>query len=229
MDLRWQCKAKDDRAGTIIAKFFGTNLYGKFAANPDNYENHMIVPMDIIAGLPDAGWQFGGEIGPWALAKQPLQDARKRFYNVATGASITGYVRAMLWRAICSSKGVAYCDTDAITCEEPGEFVTMGDALGQWKHEGNFDRLGIAGKKLYIMRGAFGWWKTADGKIVQALKKPTDAERLYATASKGAKLTHAQLWRVAADGEVDYESESPTFSVSTGQSFVKRRIRKTAK
>ena len=212
-DIRWKCKTEGDELGSLFAKKFMNALYGKFAANPDNYKSTMIIPADVVGGLPGTGWSYGGEFGPWALAEQPMPEERRRYYNVATGASITGYVRAMIWRALCSCTRPLYLDTDCVLCEQPGPDIEIGDLLGQWKHEGDFDKVGIAGKKLYIMRGV----KNAQG------------EREYTTASKGAKLTNAQLWRVAAGKETVYESESPTFSVKKAQSFVVRRIRKTAK
>lgn len=228
MGLRWECKANNDDAGSLFAKMFAMNLYGKFAANPENYHNHMIIPLEVAGGLDGTGWSFGGEFGPWGLAIQPLDEHRQRFYNVATGASITGYARAMLWRGICGATRPVYCDTDAITCAAAGEGIVVGEALGQWKHEGEFDKLGIGGKKLYIMRGAKGWWKDENGKTIQAKEKPTGGTRLYATAAKGAKLTENQLWRVARGETVTYESEAPTFSAKKAQSQITRKIRNTA-
>lgn len=227
-ELREQCKKNGDEAGRLFAKLFMNSLYGKFAANPANYKNYMIVPMDVIGGLESVGWEFSGEFGPWGLAESPLSEDRQRYYNVATGASITGYVRAMLWRAICSSKGAIYCDTDSIAVECEGAGVVLGEKLGEWKHEGDFDKAGIAGKKLYIMRGAPGWWTTSDGKTVYNKQKPRGAERLYKTASKGAKLTHAQLWRVAKGEHVEYVPEAPTFSPKKAPVFTKRKIKFTA-
>ena len=40
-------------------------------------------------------------------------DPKDSFYNVATAASITGFVRAFMWRAICDSEEPLYCDTDS--------------------------------------------------------------------------------------------------------------------
>lgn len=218
---REDAKRRGDVLGGMFAKLMMNALYGKFAANPSNYRNYMIVPGDQLPALVQenaGGWRFGGEFGPWLLATRDLADYEQRYYNVATGASITGFVRAMLWRAIHSSEGVIYCDTDSVTCERAGAGIVIGDKLGQWKHEGDFDRFGIAGKKLYVMRGKRG----ADGK------------RHNKTASKGARLTEAELWKVARGGLVEYESEAPTFSVSRPpdmsrpeKSFIKREIRST--
>jgi hypothetical protein len=125
----------------------------------------------------------------------------------------------MLWKAIYSSERVVYCDTDSIACETKGEAVEIGGSLGQWKDEGRFDRAGIAGKKLYIFRGI-----------------RTDKGRSYKTASKGAKLTNAELWKVAEGGEVFYEREVPTYSISKPldydnphNSFTNRKIVNTAR
>jgi hypothetical protein len=190
------------------------SLYGKFAADPSRYREYIIVPPDEGAVLmdEDSPYVFAGEIGPWLLGERPLDDGAMRYYNVATGASITGYVRAMLWRAIHSSQGVLYADTDTMACRTPGESLKQGEGLGEWKCEGHFDRAGIAGKKLYIFRGVPG----------------EDGRREYKTASKGVRLTHAELWRVAHGGTVDYESTAPTFSVHKAPGFIQRSIVRTA-
>lgn len=226
--MRLEAKARNDDAASLFAKLLMNSLYGKFASNPENYHNYMAVPMDTIAGLEGLGWSFAGELGPWGLAEAPLDESHQRYYNVATSASITGFVRAMLWRAICSSANVFYCDTDSIVVGEKGAAVVLGDQLGEWKHEGDFDRAGIAGKKLYIMRGAPGWW-TADGKIVQAATKPKDGERLYKRASKGVRLTDAQLWAVARGAEVEYIPDVPTFSPIKHPVFTPRKVKFTAR
>ena len=211
--MRLRAKRENNAAESLFAKLLMNSLYGKFAANPDNYSNYILIPPERGASLPGTGWNFGGELGPWILGQAPLADWQKRFYNVATGASITGYVRAKVWRAICASKGVLYCDTDAIAARQRGHNVNLGDGLGAWSDEGEFDKAGIAGKKLYIFRGV----PNADGK------------RKYKTASKGVRLTNAQLWAVAAGAEVEYIPEVPTFSVKKAPVFTTRRVIKTAK
>lgn len=210
-EMRLKAKAEKDKANDLFAKLLMNSLYGKFAANPENYKNYIIVPMDVIGGLETYGYQFAGELGPWGLGEADLTDEQLRYYNVATGASITGFVRAMLWRALSSSSGLLYCDTDSIAVEKRGPGVIIGDKLGQWKPEGDFDRAGIAGKKLYIFRGV-----SKGGK------------REYKTASKGARLTDAQLWAVARGCEVSYTPEAPTFSPRKAPTFTTRRLNFTA-
>ena len=210
--LRDAAKEKGDKAGSLLYKLAMNSLYGKFAANPDNYKHYMVCPMSYADQLPTVGWQFAGQFGSRALAEAPLAENERHYYNVATGASITGFVRAMLWRAIHGAKRVIYCDTDSIACVGPSRDMMLSDALGAWKHEGDFDRAGIAGKKLYIFRGV----KDAKGK------------REYKMAAKGVRLTKSQLWQVASGKRVVYNSQAPTFSVRGSPSFVSRAVQLTS-
>jgi len=209
--LRKEAKEKKDDAGSLLYKLAMNSLYGKFAANPESYREYMVFPQSYAADVAVSGWALGGELGPWVLGQAPLSAERMRYYNVATGASITGYVRAMLWRAICASNGgVIYCDTDSIatTASDPG--IALGDALGEWKHEGDFDRAGIGGKKLYIFRGV-----------------EKNGKREYKTASKGVRLNNADLWKVAKGCEVSFTPENPTFSPKKPPTFTTRKIKPT--
>lgn len=212
-NMRLEAQKRGDTAADLFAKLLMNSLYGKFASNPENYRQYMIIPMDVIPGLQSLGWDFGGELGPWGLAEAKLEGEQERYYNVATSASITGFVRAMLWRAIVGSKGILYCDTDSIATEDRGRGVLLGVTLGAWKHEGDFDKAGIAGKKLYIFRGA----PNAKGN------------RKNKFASKGVKLSETDLWRVASGVEVTVTGEVPTYSAQKAPHFTTRRIKFTAK
>lgn len=205
-EKRKKAKIAKDEAGSLLYKLAMNSLYGKFASNPVNYREYMAIPPEAIESCTDLGWNFCGEFGnEFLLVDSPLSTEKMTFYNVATGASITGYVRAMLWRAICASGGILYCDTDSIACSDFGELHRMGDELGQWKHEGDFTRAGIAGKKLYIFEGAEGTKK----------------------ASKGARLKDSELWKVAAGETVEYFNNAPTFSYNKEVSYIKRNIKIT--
>ena len=144
------------------------------------------------------------------LAEKGLEVEEMRYFNVATAASITGFVRAYLWKAINATgrDKVLYCDTDSIATMDEGHALDTGKGLGKWKHEGEFDKAGIGGKKMYIFRG----------------KPDKKGKREYKTASKGVKLTNNQLWKVAKGQTVEYEPENPSFSVHTPPRFISRRI-----
>lgn len=230
--LREKAKAEGNILDSLFSKLMMNSLYGKFAANPENYQNYIIISPEKsnVLGATGSEWQFAGELGPWCLASSDLAEYEKKYYNVATGASITGFVRAYLWRALCSNRaGNLYCDTDSIATRHAGDFIRIGGALGDWKDENanGFDKAGIGGKKVYIMRG----------------KPDAEGKRQYKTASKGARLTNSQLWQVARGEVVEYSPMVPTYSVKSksktmidvdgkqqriGAQFVKRDIRRTA-
>lgn len=214
--IRMNAKASGDKANDLFAKLLMNSLYGKFGSNPENYTQNIIVPKEKLLELSDYDslYKNGGELGPWILGERDLESDEMRFYNVATAASITGFVRAYLWQAIVKTglDNILYCDTDSIATISTGDELDTGKALGQWKFEGDFDKAGIGGKKLYIFRG----------------KKDAKGNREYKTASKGARLTHDQLWKVARGEGVEYRPENPSFSVHTPPKFVTRRISLTA-
>ena len=221
-ETRLKAKEVGDKAGDLFSKLLMNSLYGKFASNPRAYANYLNLPQALTAmigqpactdtGVDLSAWGFSGLMGPWALAAKPLENAELRFYNIATAASITGYVRAFLWRTLCNTVNPIYCDTDSIAAEGFGEGVEFGKELGQWKHEGTFDRFAVGGRKLYAFRHATG-----------------EEAGQYKTASKGVRLTAAEIEEVAAGGVVTFEPINPTFSIHHPPRIVKRRVRAVAK
>ena len=207
---RLTAKATKDKAGDLFAKLLMNSLYGKFGSNPENYESFIVLPPEDLSSLEDEDneYRLSGDLGPWLLAARDLEDDEMRYYNVATAASITGYVRAFLWRSICATgkENMLYCDTDSIATMSEGNELQTGPELGKWKHEGEFIKAGIGGKKMYIFQPKSG--KDAD----------------YKTASKGVKLSNEQLWKVAKGGSVDYVPDAPTFSVHKKPAFICRRV-----
>ena len=197
--------------------------------NPRRYRDYMILPADLIGclhrdnekeWLDEEGrvWTFAGYFGPWVLASSPIPEDKWRFYNVATAASVTGFVRAYLWRALCASEGVLYCDTDSIAAVKPR--VDLGAELGQWETEGAFSEGAIAGKKLYGFKYTEETVpRNADGKKVP-----------YKLAHKGAILTYAEIRKIARGETVRYMPEVPTYRISgfvdkdTGERQIARYI-----
>lgn len=196
------CEHNKDNTGRTFAKLFLNSLYGKFAANPENYEEYIL---GEFGNEPPEGYAPDSLIGERQLFGRPLPDNKKYFLNVAISASITGFVRAYLWRNIQKCRTVYYCDTDSIICERQNG-LDIGENLGQWEFEGAANKLSIAGKKLYVAH-------LESGKIKQACK--------------GVRISAAEIEKVAGNGTVTYEPDAPTFSIKTGTKFTSRRVRNT--
>ena len=229
---RLAAKAIDDKAGVIFGKYQMNGLYGKFGADPSNYAEYVIATVDTIEGWKAKGYreyQTWGE-GKWMMERQPSEEqlkditSRWRYYNVATAASITGYVRAFLFKALCAASGVLYCDTDSVAARSLSG-LDYGSNLGQWKDEGSFDRYAIAGKKLYAFHLA-GHPDAYDPKE----KNPS-----WKIASKGVAFHDDPdapniITRLALGSEVEYRPQVPTYSVKREQPiFINRSITRTAK
>jgi hypothetical protein len=214
--------ANNDTAESLFKKRLMNSLYGKFAANPDNYGNFMLVDWNEKLSFAKGGenydgerdYQFNGLLEGHAVVRADLDPEQKRFLNVATSASITSQVRAKLWRAIHASHDPVYVDTDCLMARSVSFTANggIGGDLGQWNLEGIARKAYVAGKKLYCLDGTFEKGKTQK------------------TASKGAKLTADQIKSVARGRVVEWENEAPTFTLSgkRGAYFQKRKIRMTA-
>lgn len=230
--LRMAAAAAGDKAGKIFGKYFMNSLYGKFGANCEHYAEYTIATSDSMETWREKGYLKYKNWGERALMErkptpEELSDVegKWRFYNVATAASVTGFVRAHLLRAIHKSAGVIYCDTDSIAARNVSG-LEFGSALGQWKDEGAFDRYAIAGKKLYAFHVA-GESFDYDPKNE---KDPT-----WKIASKGVNFNRLpngpELVSRIAQGEViTFAPESPCYSVTrTEPIFISRDVQRTAK
>lgn len=204
---KYEAKARGDKAAELLAKLHLNSLYGKFGANPREYREYTICdPADIVAACEYYDYDLDSIAGIWAVLRRPIPDHAMHFYNVATAASVTGFVRAMLWRAICDVKRPLYVDTDSIICDDLGH-LEIGRDLGQWDIEVNAQYAAIAGKKMYAIQSHDGSWKSA---------------------SKGVRLSPAEIVKVARGETVKYESAAPTFSLSKPPSFITRSIARSA-
>ena len=199
---RKACKASGDLVGELVEKYVLNSGYGKFAADPEKYYSWILG----VAGMAMDGdnppyCEFPG-IWLWRFPGDELEKARS-YYDVATAASITGHVRATLFRALCIVTEPMCCDTDAIICRDPGDLELSPDKLGAWKIEMRGNKLAVAGKKLY------------------AFMAPGSKEKI---ASKGAILSAEEIFEIAAGGEIEYKQQAPTYSLARGAFFTKRTI-----
>lgn len=192
-----------------IAKIFLNALYGKFGANPAGYEEWYLSEPWLLSKVrnPESEWNARDFVGGYQLFTKPMPESKQRFYNVATAASITGFVRAYLWRAIQHTSDPAYCDTDSVIARDTSR-LPRGSDLGKWETEGSADTLAIAGKKMYAA------WK--NGHCIKS-------------ASKGVRLTASEIKKVASGQTVAYKNPVPIFSATRlgHPVFVSREVRMT--
>ncbi len=201
--LKENCGNNGDKIGRLFAKLFLNTLYGKFASNPENYEEFYL---DYYGNKPIDDYQPGMVLHDYQLFSRELPENKQHFYNVVTAASITGFVRAYLWKAILQCNDVLYCDTDSIICRD-APTLSVGTAIGQWEIEAELTKIVIAGKKMYA-----GWKKDGGTK----------------SASKGVRLSPDQILQVANGKTVKYKSLAPTYSLKTEVKFLERNIKRTA-
>jgi DNA polymerase type B, organellar and viral len=221
---RIAAKARGDKAGDLFAKLFMNSCYGKFASDPSKYHDFMIIAPDRIAAMSEAGWM---QYKPWGdgrwLCYQPQPVERHWYYNIATAASITGYVRAGLLDDLNQAVGLLYCDTDSISAEKVDR-LAIGPRLGEWKLELECDEYAITGKKMYAFRSAFDQhWN----KKENVYDYPKGA---YKIACKGVDLDASEIIRASKGETVLYEPEVPTYSITRPNPvLINRSVSLTAK
>jgi hypothetical protein len=226
-----EAETKGDKAGRLIAKIMLNSLYGKYAQRNDKFRSYVLMPLGSnitevnrrrVANLSEpytlhAEFDYAG-LEVWSLPSKGGQ-----LYNVATAASITGYVRAMLYKAIHETNPY-YCDTDSILCDSKRAPSNLGDNLGQWSLEARGDLLYIAGKKLYAMRIV----GTYDEKSAKMKGYYWDGKRAWKIASKGCRLNPEQMKTLCQGKTVHYKNDAPCYSLLNSPFFVERKITRTA-
>jgi len=214
-NLRKEFRAEKDKGGEIYCKLFLNSLYGKFGQDIRKYKNYTLKHKkdepEIRMELDDG--DTIQDFKEWIILAEQARQGRQMFFNLATAASVTGFVRAMLWKAVCSAERPMYCDTDSITAESFSSDVVISKELGDWGIEYEYDRVVICGKKLYAMH--------VDGKN----NGPTN----WKLASKGAKLNHKEMIKIAAGNTVHFQNIAPSFSMAKANPrFIARDIKATA-
>lgn len=218
-DSRNHAKEQGDKIRALFYKFVLNSGYGKFAQDPNNYCEWYITPSNErpepwhtcskscdseCRKLWRPKWISENQHIIWS---KPL--AEMRYYNVATGASITGAARAELLRGIKHSVDPYYCDTDSIICRELHSVPIHDSDLGSWKIEASGSTLAIAGKKLYVL------FDSHNGVVKKA--------------HKGARLTGEEIMHIAQGGSVIAENPVPTFRFDGTFSWQTRVISSTVK
>ena len=153
----------DTKKDDMFYKYLLNNGYGKFCQNPRNFQEYYLTDPCQVPDLEPETWgdSPSDQFYDYWIWSRPIKDLR--FYNVGTGASVTGAARAVLLRAIHSAKGLVYCDTDSLICRSLDNVTIDETKLGAWKVEAQIARVIVAGKKLYA-------YETIDGKRVVRAK-----------------------------------------------------------
>jgi hypothetical protein len=216
-DARNKARAEGDKIRTLFYKFVLNSGYGKFAQNPENYFDWFITEagefppdhhkctracMDPCRDLWTPAFLSPNNYIIW---QRPLKE--HFWYNIATGASITGAARAVLLKGLHHATEPLYCDTDSIISRDLRGVDVSDTALGSWKLEASGDKAAICGKKLYAI------WQGA-----KCVKK----------AHKGARLTANDILRIATGSTVESCNPVPTFKWDGSHTFSRRQIRATA-
>lgn len=209
----------------LFLKYLLNNSYGKFAQNPRNFKEYYYTD---AGECPPADWMKflkGADDDIIHKFSMPVERADdfsiwakpspgRRYNNVGTAASITGAARAVLLEAIQNADEPIYCDTDSLICRKLSEVEIEVSRLGAWKHEATFDRVIVAGRKLYACE-------------VQGY--PDGHDRRIKIRSKGAAgLVWSDFEKMLNDQIIETINKAPTISKTGHQQYMKRRIRATA-
>lgn len=231
-----------------IAKIMMNSLYGKLAQDISKYYDYKIVPpgtgicSEFEPGMDEKICNKCGGADAnhgWILyTENPKREIHRRdslwkyrfqsgvewegknlYHNVATGASITGFTRAHLLRAIhtVGVHNIIYCDTDSLICSEGADLsgLQISENLGDWGIEDSNAPVGhFAGKKLYGIKCSDDYFARTGNR--------------YKIASKGSKLAFEELERIVNGETIQWQSPAPSFSIDGNANFVVREIRSTA-
>lgn len=203
-NARKKYKAEGNTLQEKFEKLLMNSVYGKFAQDSREFNEYQL--MDNSDDLPEGDdWEHESDLFGRSLFKRSA--ATGRFYNCATAASITGFVRAYLWRAICASEQPIYCDTDSLICR--GYAGTVGKELGQWKVEADVITAWVGGRKLYSVQHV-----------------PDKEGNEWKCATKGFRMDPKQLaCHIEQQTPIHWKKDAPAYSAKFGPRFLERKIK----
>jgi hypothetical protein len=220
---RLEAKARGDILNTTLLKLVMNGAYGRFAINPREFTEDIIVQADELPNLPitineDTGLmqmeqdgllyvctKFDLQFGIYHFTHKMDPEKSRSWANVAIAASITGASRAYLFETLCRSENPYYCDTDSVACRALGAHADPTQ-LGAWKEEAHGDLMAVGGKKIYAL---------------------FDNRKCVKLASKGAKLTPSQVFAIARGRTWRHDNLAPAMSLTGKMEYVSRHLRKT--
>ncbi len=208
--------ARGDKIHKLFYKYVLNSAYGKFAQNPENFSDYQILQRPGV--LPEP-WQPGYITNEYIIWKKPTEV--RNYYNICTGASITGAARGILLRGLSESVNPIYCDTDSIICEGLRTGNISPDDLGAWKLEATGTMAAIAGKKMYAVIDSNSLFP-CNCKV-----DPKECTVHVKKAHKGVMLTFDEVIRIAKGETIDTVNPVPSFKLDGRHKFITRRVKRT--
>jgi hypothetical protein len=237
-EMKKRAKAEGRKADEYHAKLFLNSCYGKMGLDISKFRD--VAFRSYYDAPEEKGWEehWHDERRGLSAYERPSSEGPRgkfsKFYCIAIAASVTGLVRAFLWRSIASVSGIQYCDTDSIICESPKK-LQVGAELGEWKHEMDIDWLWIGGKKLYAAHDAEYPWL----KCVPKGEKKKDyvnvkglgftKREAFKTAAKGVRLSIEKIISICEGSTREGKFDAPSYSANGIPRFTKRKIRRADK
>lgn len=206
---RLEASAVGDEIKKLVHKYCGNSGYGKLATNPEKFYDWVIADIGVNVENYEGGvgFKWYSDVCGKSFWRRKVSEEQKEksYFDVATGASITGLVRSYLWQAINTVTTPYYCDTDGLICGHTNN-LKLGTELGAWKTEMFINEMWIIGKKIYALSG------TKNNK------------KFRKHACKGARLRFSDIKKIYEKGVVIWKNPAPTFSIHKGVEFIKRKI-----
>lgn len=212
---RKKARLDGDKIHEIFYKYLLNNSYGKFAINPENFQEYILTPDTY--DMRFHGYSISQAIENFGLILWERPSKEFKYANIATGASITGASRAVLMRGLSNAIEPMYCDTDSIICRDLQNVHIDKAQLGAWKLEKTGNLLAIAGRKMYALWEGSEHFKSVDPgcSVLECVKY----------ASKGVRITPEQITAAARGDVITYEREAPTFRLNGSVDWITRRVR----
>lgn len=218
--LAQECK---DETYSLFWKLVMNSAYGKFAQNPRNFKDRLIIRDTEDA--PEEGWQLATRFERYDIYERAsdMRFAWRSFLNVGTGASICGAARAELMRGIKLATRVVYCDTDSVIATNLPQHLQSPD-LGFWKQEAIGHTVAICERKLYALFGS----PSSDPKVTEQRIRQWEDPTCVKLASKGVRLKAHEIVAACQGHEIVYTPLAPTIRLDGSQVWTQRRVKMAA-
>ena len=216
-----ESKIKNDNVGYLISKLLLNSLYGRFGMNPQ-MQNHVIVSekesLKIIRNYnvnEIIDLNNGTFFISYTILEEPSDQVKQQNNSVVISSAVTAYSR--IFTSPFKNDQLLYFDTDSIDTTEILDPNLVGNKLGQWKLEHEFDDVVFLAPKVY--GGKNDKYEVVK---VKGLKNPIPFNELYPLLKKDQllKLSQQKWHRDLSNNQILLKNEIYTLMVTEN----KRRL-----